>query len=84
MQFVSDTMSYILLRGRWCFVIALYVHAPFDDKNDDVKDSFCDEGGRVFNQFPRYAWKFCWTIQCESRLEIHFQTYNRERESTRN
>jgi exonuclease III len=39
-EFVSDRVSYIVLRGRWCNIIALYVHAPSEDKNDDSKDSF--------------------------------------------
>jgi hypothetical protein len=39
-EFVSDRMSYIILRGRWCHIIALNVHAPTEDKSDDVKDSF--------------------------------------------
>jgi hypothetical protein len=30
------------------------VHAPYEDKGDDVKDSFYEELGRVFDQFPRY------------------------------
>jgi hypothetical protein len=30
------------------------VHAPCEDKNDNVKDSFYEELGRVFDQFPRY------------------------------
>jgi hypothetical protein len=30
------------------------VHAPREDKGNDVKDSFCEELGRVFDQFPRY------------------------------
>jgi hypothetical protein len=30
---------------------------PCEDKNDDVKDSFCEELGRVFDQFPRYDMK---------------------------
>jgi hypothetical protein len=33
------------------------VHAPCEDKKDDVKDSFCEELGRVFDQFPRYDMK---------------------------
>jgi hypothetical protein len=24
----SDLMSYIILRGRWCHIIVLHVHAP--------------------------------------------------------
>jgi hypothetical protein len=39
-EFVSDSMSYMILRGRWCNIIVLNVHAPCEDKSDDVKDSF--------------------------------------------
>jgi hypothetical protein len=53
-EFVSDRMSYIILRGRWCNIIVLNVHAPCEDRGDVVKDSFYEEPGRVFNQFPRY------------------------------
>jgi hypothetical protein len=42
-EFVSDRMPYIILRGRWCDVIVLNVHASTEDKIDDVKDSFYDE-----------------------------------------
>jgi hypothetical protein len=38
-EFVSDRMSYIILRGRWCHIIVLNIHAPTEDKTDDVKDS---------------------------------------------
>jgi hypothetical protein len=40
---VSDRMSYIVLRGRWFHIIVLNVHAPTEDKTDDVKDSFYEE-----------------------------------------
>jgi hypothetical protein len=46
-----------MLRGRCCSFIVLNVHAPCDDKSDDVKDSVYDELGRVFDQFPRYNMK---------------------------
>jgi hypothetical protein len=39
-EFISDRMSYIILRGRWCNIIILNVHAPTEDKIDDIKDSF--------------------------------------------
>ena len=39
-QFVSDTMSYIVLRGRWCNIIDFNVHAPSEEKSDNSKDSF--------------------------------------------
>jgi hypothetical protein len=37
-EFVSDMLSYIILKGRWCNIIVLNVHAPREDKRDDVKD----------------------------------------------
>jgi hypothetical protein len=39
-EFVSDRTSYIILRGCSCHIIVLNVHAPTEDKTDDVKDSF--------------------------------------------
>ena len=39
-EFVSDRVSYIVLRGRWCNTIVLNVHEPSKDKSDDSKDSF--------------------------------------------
>jgi hypothetical protein len=36
-EFLSDRMSYIILRGRWCDIIVLNVHAPTEDKTDDRK-----------------------------------------------
>jgi hypothetical protein len=53
-QFVSDRMLYIILRGHWCIIIVLNVHAPWGHKNGDVKDSLCEELGHAFDQFLRY------------------------------
>jgi hypothetical protein len=39
-EFVSDRMSYIILRGHWCNTVVMNVHAPCEDKSNDVKDSF--------------------------------------------
>jgi hypothetical protein len=33
------------------------VHAPCEDKGGDVKDSFYEELGHVFDHFPRYSMK---------------------------
>ena len=38
-EFVSDRMSYIGLRGRWCNIIVLNLHAQSQEKSDDSKDS---------------------------------------------
>jgi exonuclease III len=53
-EFVSDS---IMLRGRWCHIIVLNVHAPTEDKTDDVKDSFYEELERMFDKFPKYHLK---------------------------
>ena len=36
---VSDKMSHMALRGGWCTIVLLNVHAPSEDKSDDSKDS---------------------------------------------
>jgi hypothetical protein len=47
-------ISSIILRGRWCHIVVLNVHAPTKDKTDDVKDSFYEELERVFDKFTKY------------------------------
>jgi exonuclease III len=56
-EFLSDRMSYIILRGRWCHIYVLNVDAPCEDKGDEVKGRFFGEQGRVFDQFPRMILK---------------------------
>jgi hypothetical protein len=56
-EFVSDRMSYIILRGRWCNVIVLNVHAPTEDKIDCVKDRFYEELEQVFDKVLKYHMK---------------------------
>jgi hypothetical protein len=52
-EYIRDRMSYIILRGRWCYIIILIVHVPTEYKTDDVKDSFSEELERVFHKFPK-------------------------------
>jgi exonuclease III len=56
-EFVNNRMSYIILRGRWSNIIVVNVYAPCEDTSDDIKDSFYEELGLVFDQFPRYDMK---------------------------
>jgi hypothetical protein len=56
-EFVSDRMSYIILRGRRCHINVLNVHSPTEDKTDGVKDSFYEKLERVFDKFPKYHTK---------------------------
>jgi len=77
-EFISDRLSYIMLRVRW-HIIVVNVHAPSEEKSDESKDSFDEELEQVFDHFPKYRMKFdktkymvmsqrseCWTnSQCE-------------------
>jgi hypothetical protein len=56
-EFFSDRMLYITLKGRWCDIIVLNVHAPTEDKDDGIKDSFYEELEQVFDHFLRYHLK---------------------------
>jgi hypothetical protein len=38
--FINDRMSYIDLRGCWCNIFVLNVHAPNEERSDHSKDSF--------------------------------------------
>jgi hypothetical protein len=51
-QFVSDRMSHMILRGHWCNIIVLNVHAPTEDKID-IKDRLYEELEQVFDKFPK-------------------------------
>ena len=56
-EFVSDRVSYIVLRGRWLHIIVVNVHAPSEKKSDESKDSFYEELEQVFHHFPKYHMK---------------------------
>jgi len=50
-EFVSNRVSYIVLRGRWCNIIFLNGHAPSEEKSENSKDSFYGELEQVFLSF---------------------------------
>ena len=56
-DFVSDRLSCIVLRGRWCNIIVVNVHAPSEEKSDKAKNSFYEELEQVFDYFPKYHMK---------------------------
>jgi hypothetical protein len=56
-EFISDRMSYIILRGRHYDINVLNVHTPTEDKTDSVKATFCEELERLFDKFPKYQMK---------------------------
>jgi hypothetical protein len=76
-EFISDRMSYIILRGRWCHIIVLNVHAPTESKTDDVKDSY--ENWNVFDKSLKHR-----RFQYQSKDGRHFYTDNRTCKFQRN
>jgi len=56
-EFVSDRLSYIVLRGRWLHNILANVHASSKEKSEGLKDSFYEELEEVFDHFPKYHMK---------------------------
>ena len=56
-EFVSDRVSYMVMRGRWCNIIVLNLHAPSEEKSDDSKDSFYEELEQIFYHFSKYHMK---------------------------
>ena len=56
-EFVSDRLSYIVLRGRWRNIILVNVHAPSEEKSEESKDSFYEELEQVFDHFSKYHMK---------------------------
>jgi exonuclease III len=41
-------------RGHWCDITVLNVHAPTEDKTDDVKDSFYKDLDHILDKLPKY------------------------------
>jgi hypothetical protein len=56
-KLISGKMPYIMLRGHWCDIIVLNVHALTENKSDDTKDSFHMELECVFVHFMKYDMK---------------------------
>jgi hypothetical protein len=50
-EFVSDRMSYIILRGRWCHIVVLNVHAVIEDVVRVCSEASAVMGAVVANFF---------------------------------
>jgi hypothetical protein len=56
-DFVSDRVLYIFLRGRLCNMIVSNVHALSEEKIDDTKASFYEELEQVYPSFSQLTYK---------------------------
>jgi len=52
-EFVSERVSYTVMRGHRCNIIVVNVHAPSEEKSDESKE----ELEHVFYHFPKYHMK---------------------------
>ena len=50
-EFVSDRVLYIVLRGCWFDIVVMNVHGPSEEESDDAKYSFYEKLELVFDQF---------------------------------
>jgi hypothetical protein len=48
-EFAFDRMLYVTLKGRWCDIVVLNVHASNEEKDDDIEESFYEELEKVFD-----------------------------------
>jgi hypothetical protein len=73
-EFVSDRMSYIILRVRWCHIIVLNVHAPTEDKTVGVKGSFYEELERVFDKCLIIVYRLVGDFNAKAGMEDIFES----------
>jgi hydroxypyruvate isomerase len=63
---------HIILRGRWCDIFILNVHAPTEDKTDDMKETFYEELEQVFDKFPKCHMKILLEISVPKKVGKKF------------
>jgi len=42
-EFIGDSISYVVLRGHWYIIIVLNMNAPTEERRDYSKDSFYEK-----------------------------------------
>jgi len=72
-EFVSDRVLYIVLRGHWCNIIVLNVNTPSEEKSDVSKDIFYEELEQVFYQFRKYHTKILFDFKAKLGRENIFK-----------
>ena len=50
MEFISDRVSCNKLKGLWCNIIIVNVHAPLEDRDYGIKYSFNEELEQLLDQ----------------------------------
>jgi exonuclease III len=79
-EVVSDSLSYIVLRGHWCNIIVSNVHVPSEEKSDDSKGRFYEEFEQIYDHLSEYHMKIL-LGECNvkfGRVEIFKSTIRKE------
>jgi hypothetical protein len=71
-------MMHITLRDHWYDINFLNVHAPNEDKSDNMNDRICEELEHVFDQFPKYNMKILLDFNAKVGRENIFKLTIRE------
>jgi hypothetical protein len=71
-EFVSNRMPYIIIKGRWCHIVVLNVHVPNENIIDYVKNCFYEELERVFDKLPKYNMKIRFLAKVKEKLAHRF------------
>jgi len=81
----TTNLKKITLRGSWCDIIVLNVHALTEDKTDYLKESLYENLEHVFDQFPKHHIKIVLgEFNTKEGREDSFKTNNWEWEFTWN
>ena len=67
-EFVSDRVSYIVLRGCWCNIIVQNVHAKSEERSDDSKDRDIQDYNFACFLYGCETWSL--TLREERRLRV--------------
>ena len=51
-KFINERLGLLVVQGRWYKIAIINVHAPTEDKDDEIKDGFYEELERLVDQLP--------------------------------
>jgi hypothetical protein len=72
-EFITDSMSYIIPRGRWFHGNVPNIPAPTQDKIDYLMDSFYEEFESIVDKFHKFHMKIFRRFPCKCRQGIFFR-----------
>ncbi|XP_018347843.1 PREDICTED: craniofacial development protein 2-like, partial [Trachymyrmex septentrionalis] len=51
-KFINERLGLLVVQGRWYKIAIINVHAPKEDKDDEIKDGFYEELEHLVDQLP--------------------------------